>query len=670
MAIIGNLTVGISGLKRNRQRTENRVSLVRFRPPGHHFSSSTWLAAGSFRLHSLVIATSKGDAMNEPEAPQQPSAPPTSTPESPAETQPFVPSIQGLWAGIKKHKVVQWTLAYLAIAYTLLHGAEMLAGTLNWSHGLLRIFTLILILGIPVIITLAWYHGTRGQQRVSGTEFMIIASLLALGGAFLWRDSSNYEQASETAAVSTSAPAVALPDVPVAPNDKSIAVLPFIDMSAEKNQEYMSDGIAEELLNLLAQAPDLKVIARTSSFAFKGQNLDIAEIARKLNVAYVLEGSVRTSGKQMRITAQLVRAADSTQLWSEKYDRPPDDIFAVQDAIANAIVQALQIKLMGGTLSRREGGTDNLEAYQFYLRAVNAQSQLTRVSLDAAEDYAERAIKLDPHFGRAWSRLALIERDMLIQGSLATSEGTRRVRQHAQRALELSPDIAEAHALLHQFYVVSYDWAAAQEEVQQALAIDPTDPEALAVAATLSATFGRYDDADQQIRAALNRDPLSPTLILLHADNLYRMGRFAEAEGILRSLVARQPASEWIRIHIAKLLLAQGKPEAALAMAQQEIDEGARLVYLPVFLQAAGRKAEADAALKAQIEYWAVECAACIARTYAYRGEHDFALEWLERAYQQKDTSLLNIVDEPLFGNLADDPRFKAFLRNRLKLPI
>ena len=204
---------------------------------------------------------------------------------------------------------------------------------------------------------------------------MIIAILLALGGAFLWRDSTDHEEAAETAAVATPAPLAALTAVPVAPDDKSIAVLPFADMSAEKNQEYMADGIADELLNLLAQAPDLKVIARTSSFAFKGQNIEIAEIAKKLNVAHVLEGSVRTSGDKLRITAQLIRTADSTHLWSERYDRPMDDIFAVQDEIANAIVQALQIKLLGGTLNRRAGGTQNLEAYQLYLRALRRRAR-------------------------------------------------------------------------------------------------------------------------------------------------------------------------------------------------------------------------------------------------------------------------------------------------------
>ena len=257
---------------------------------------------------------------------------------------------------------------------------------------------------------------------------------------------------------------------------KSIAVLPFADMSAEKNQEYMSDGIAEEVLNLLAQVPDLKVIARTSSFAFKGQNIEIAEIAKKLNVAHVLEGSVRTSGNQLRITVQLIRASDSTHLWSEKYDRPLNDIFTVQDEIANAVVQALRIRLAGGTLSRREGGTQSFEAYRLYLRATKAINQNTRESLDAAEEYAEEAIKLDPHYGGAWDMLAAVVSLQTQNAFLPATEGFERARQLAQRAIELSPNLPDpltTIAAIHHRY--DWNWAAAEAAIQRALEIDPAN---------------------------------------------------------------------------------------------------------------------------------------------------------------------------------------------------
>ena len=451
--------------------------------------------------------------------------------------------------------------------------------------------------------------------------------------------------------------------------DKSVAVLPFVDMSEMKDQEYMADGIAEELLNLLAQVPDLTVIARTSSFAFKGQNVEIAEIGEKLNVAYVLEGSVRKSGKTLRISAQLIRTADSTHLWSETYDRPLDDIFKVQDEIANSIVQAMQIRLAGGEASRRKGGTLNLEAYQLYLRATSALNQNTQESLDAAGDFLDQAIRLDPGYGMAWYEQATVVSMKTDNAWLDPREGWERVRQLAQHALQLSPDLAEAHARLQWAYMsLDWDWPAAEAEGRRALAIDPTNPGALMAAGRLSATLGRSRDAEKQLRAALVRDPLNPYVIWNLGFAYYRAGRFAESEALYRKLLELEPNFLWTRSYLAKSLLAQDQADAALAMVRQEPDQAIRLWFYPVFLQAAGRQAEADEALLAQIAQWADTGAFFIAMTYAHRGDHDRALEWLERAFRQKDASLDEIVGEPLFGSLAGDPRFKAFLR-KMKLP-
>ncbi len=507
-------------------------------------------------------------------------------------------------------------------------------------------------------------EGDRGKHRALGVGLTLIAVLLVLGGGVFW-----YYQGASDAPAAQPALATASPVATAAPNKKSIAVLPFTDMSAEKNQEYMSDGIAEELLNLLAQVPELKVIARTSSFAFKDEKIEIAEIAQKLNVAHVLEGSVRKSHNTIRITAQLIRAADSTQLWSETYDRPLDDIFAVQDEIAGAIVQALQIQLMGGTLTRREGGTQNLEAYQLYLRALSATNRNTLSSLDSAGVYLEQAIKLDPAYGMAWYALATVVSMKTDNVWLAPTEGWERVRQLAQHALQLSPDLAEAHARLGWAYMsLDWDWPAAEAEGRRALAIDPTNPTALMAAGRLSATLGRWNDSERQLRAALVRDPLNTYLIWNLGFTYYRAGRFTESESLYRQLLELEPGFLWTRSYLGKTLLAQGKAEAALAMVQQEADEVTRLWFLPIVLQAAGRQAEADEALQAQIAQWADTGAFFVAMTYAYRGDHDRALEWLERAYQQKDASLDEIVGEPLFRNLADDPRYKAFLR-KMNLP-
>jgi TolB-like protein len=505
--------------------------------------------------------------------------------------------------------------------------------------------------------------GSRWRVRPVGLTLIVLS--LILGGGLFWR----YQNATDMPAT-TPAPTTAEPVAAAAPNQKSIAVLPFADMSEKKDQEYMSDGIAEELLNLLSQVPELKVIARTSSFAFKGEKIEIAEIAKKLNVAHVVEGSVRKSGNKLRITVQLIRAADSTHLWSETYDRPLNDIFAVQDEIAGAIVQALQIRLAGGDLSRQKGGTQNLEAYQLYLRGISAQNQNTQSSRDTAGEYLEQAIKLDPNYGRAWLGLAANVNLKTDNGVLDPNVGYPRVRQLAQHAMQLSPALAaEVHSWLQYVHMVwDWDWDAAEAEGRRALAIDPTNPSVLTGAGMLARTLGRWDESERYLLAALVRDPLDPYTVWNLGNTYYRAGRFAESESTYRKLLELAPDFGWTRPYLGKTLLAQGKPEAALAMVQQVVDEGWRLLFLPVVLQEAGRQAEADEALKAQIVQWADTGAFYVAQTYAYRGDHDLALEWLERAYRQKDAYLVEITGDPMFKNLADDPRYKAFLR-KMKLP-
>jgi TolB-like protein/Flp pilus assembly protein TadD len=575
---------------------------------------------------------------------------------------------ESIWTSLRRRKVVQWGLVYVAAAWGFLQGLEYVSEAFEWPTQLRQVALLLLLIGLPIVLVLAWYHGDRGQQRITTPEFAILTLLLLLGGGAFWY----YQRASEVDATpSTPAgPATASPlDRAVAPNDQSIAVLPFADMSPEKDQEYMSDGIAEELLNLLAKVPDLKVIARTSSFAFKGQNVEVAEIAKRLNVAHLLEGSVRKSGNTVRITAQLIRTSDSMHLWSERYDRPLDDIFAVQDEIAKAIVQALQIRLMGDTLGGPEVGAQNLEAYELYLRAVNARNQNTQSSLDAAIEYLQRAVELEPGYGMAWSLMAeaiLLKTD---SGWLQSTEGYEQARQLAQHALQVSPDNVHAHAmLLYVHRTLDWDWAAAEADGQRALAIDPTNPTVLGYMALISRTLGRWGDAEGQLRAALARDPLNPLVISDLAGTYYRAGRYAESEALNRKLLELQPDFAWARYGLARTLLAQGKPDSALAVLQQEGNKGNRLQILPIILQAAGRQVEADEALEEQIAHWADTGAFYVARTYAFRGDHERSLQWLERAYKQKDPGLADLVGEHAFSNIADDPRFKAFLR-KMNLP-
>jgi adenylate cyclase len=585
-------------------------------------------------------------------------------------TTPIEPAQDGLWTRLRRRKVVQWGLVYVAAAWGFLQGLEYVTETYHWPEQLRQVSFLALLIGLPIVLVLAWYHGDRGQQRISTPEFAILTLLLLLGGGAFWY----YQRTSETATAATTAAQSAAPAAPplepaAAPDAKSIAVLPFADMSPAKDQEYMSDGIAEELLNRLANAPELIVIARTSSFAFKGDKVDIAEIARKLNVAHIVEGSVRASGDRLRITAQLIRTADRAHIWSQTYDRTLEDIFQIQDEIAGAIAEALQIKLMGGPLSRREGGTQNLRAYQLYLRAWNGEDWNTDQSLNAAQKFLEEAIALDSHFGLAWSLLASVQRMKVQIGTVGAKEGLERALQFTQHALELSPDSAHAHSSLSALHIEhDWDWRAAERESQQAMALDPNHLTVLSNAARLSLALGRWSEAEPLLRQALNRDPLNADVFYSIGQMYYRSGRLREAEATYLRMMEAFPAAPWNRTMLAAVYLAQGRADDALKIVQQEDDETLRLVLLPSALYATGQSADAEAALRAQIEKWSASGPYYIALSYAVRGDRDEVIDWLERAYEQGDPGLNEIVGEPKFNDMLTDARFKAFLR-KMKLP-
>lgn len=373
----------------------------------------------------------------------------------------------------------------------------------------------------------------KSRQKRLWVATVAAVLLLALLVGKLWLSNRSAPQ-NATALVAT----VTTATVPVAPTiaEKSIAVLPFTDMSEKKDQEYFADGMAEEIIDLLVKVPDLHVSARTSSFYFKGKPTKVPDIARELGVAQILEGSIRRSGNQLRVTAQLVRADNGYHLWSQTYDRDLHDVFKVQDDIAKAVVKALQITLMGSSMSRRAGGTQDLEAYQLFLRANYANQQNNKASVEMARGYCERAIKLDPNFALAWAGLSYITSGLTLLRALPVSEGNERARQLAQHALMLSPDLVDGHVMLGNIHrVYDWDWPAAQAEFRQAIALDPNDSGALLNSALLAATLGRWDESERQARLALVGDPLNPDAYWVLAVTLYRAGRFADAEAIYRS---------------------------------------------------------------------------------------------------------------------------------------
>jgi TolB-like protein len=457
--------------------------------------------------------------------------------------------------------------------------------------------------------------------------------------------------------------------VAVAPiADKSIAVLPFVDMSEKKDQEYFADGMSEEILDLLTKIPGLAVIGRTSSFQFKGKNEDLRTIGAKLNAAYVLEGSVRNSGDQVRITAQLINTRTGTHEWSEIYDRRFDDVLKLQDAIAAAVVRELQLTVATGRLDPRSTLKDP-EAYDLILRARHAVDRFDREGLDEAVALAQRALDRDPTSADAAAALALAYYYQGAFGVLAPAVAFEQSRRAAGTALKLDTKTELAHYVLAKIGIVyDWDWMSAGRELQQVAALAPGSAEVLNGEARLSLALGRWDEALRHVEAALAQDPLDPNsfeaLTLIQA----RLGHLAEGEAAARRALDIRPTYTWGHFYLGLALLARGERETALLEMQRDTSEEGRLAGLAMAYYALGRRAESDAALASMIKEHAGEYAFYIAEAYAFRGQSDEAVHWLERAYAQKDPYLCYLKPEFAQKRLAADPNFKAFLR-KMNLP-
>ncbi|MBS0486842.1 MAG: adenylyl cyclase, partial [Proteobacteria bacterium] len=298
---------------------------------------------------------------------------------------------------LRERKLVQWALAYIAAAFAFIQVLDVIAQRFGWPDQLEKLLILALAIGFFVVLVIAWYHGEKGAQRVTSTELVILALLLAIGGGLLWRFARvpSFVPAATQSAAKTNPPAEVI-------SEKSIAVLPFVNMSGDVKQDYFSDGMSEELLNALAQVKDLKVAGRTSSFYYKGKNEDLRTIGKALGVANILEGSVRQQGDKVRITAQLIRVADDTHLWSHAYDGDLSDVFALQENIARAITDQLKVALVGEQKTRLVPvSTTNPEAHSLYLQATAIFDRRDSPRFPDAIADLQQAIQLDPNYARA-----------------------------------------------------------------------------------------------------------------------------------------------------------------------------------------------------------------------------------------------------------------------------
>ncbi|MGO9717435.1 MAG: TIR domain-containing protein [Steroidobacteraceae bacterium] len=461
-------------------------------------------------------------------------------------------------------------------------------------------------------------------------------------------------------------PMVTANDTPSLPaNEKSLAVLPFADMSEMKDQEYFSDGLAEELIDQLGKTPGLKVIARTSSFSFKGKSDDIPTIAAKLKVANVLEGSVRRSGDHLRVATQLIRADSGEQIWSETYDREFKDVFTVQDDIAAAVVAALKLKLVGESTAEAAHGTTNTEAYTAYLLGRQLYRQATPASYRRGIEFYQRAISLDPRYAQAYADLA---RSQFYLGDLEGSASLMHAaRESAQKAIELDPRLGRGYAMRSFLRRADFDWVGAEADARQALALDPTDPSVLSNYADLYYRLGRFPEAVAMYRKTLERDPLADGSWAGLGLALAALHDYAAAyDAIDRALAAN--SNMYGKYTLAWLQLLDGKTSEALSMYQTIDFEPFRDTGVAMAEHTLGDAKASQAALDALIASSAESDAYQIAEVYAWRGEKDLAFEWLERAYRQQDGGLTEIKIDPYFASLHSDPRYAAFLK-KLNFP-
>jgi len=457
------------------------------------------------------------------------------------------------------------------------------------------------------------------------------------------------------------------PGVKVESAERRVAVLPFVNMSSDVEQEYFSDGLSEELLNLLARIPKLRVTSRSSAFAFKGKNLQISEIARQLNVAHVLEGSVRKSGNRLRIKAQLTEARSDTHLWSETYDRTLDDIFAVQDEIAAAVVAQLKAVLLGALPKVRE---TNPEAYALFLQAREVFRQGTAASTDQAIALYEQVLAIDPHYTDAWDGLAVSYIRQADHGPKSVDEGYGLARAMVNKALGIDRDFALGHARLGRI-ALTYDGdlAAAARHFEHALALEPTNLHIIGAAAILAQNLSKLDQAIAMKEFVVARDPVVAASHATLATTYRLAGRLDESIATLRTALRLSPGRIAAYYGIGCSLALKGEAEAALEAMQQETSELWRLIGLPMAYHLAGRKEESDEAVVELIRKLEVSSSYNIAYVMAFRGESDRAFEWLDKAVHYRDPGLVGIVTEPMFAFIRTDPRWLPFLRRVGKSP-
>ena len=594
--------------------------------------------------------------------------------------------ILSLFAELKRRNVLRAGVLYAGAVWALAQGIAQLGPAFGAPEWVTRWFVIAGAIGFPFWLAFTWFYeftpqGVKRESEIDPSDsvahrtgrkldywivaVMAVAIVLLLTNQFVLRRDA-------TSLAGAQAVADRLATVPA----KSIAVLPLANASGDHDQQYFSDGLSEDLITALAQFDGLKVISRNSSFQFRDSKDDAQTIGAKLGVAHLLEGSVRRLGESVRITAQLVKAADGSILWSQRYDRSFKDLFALQDEITNAVAGALKAQLLAvadaASQSERPPGGD-LEAYTAYLQGKFYDARSGEADARKAIDAYATATRLDPLYAQAFARLSRKWTNLaaaFLSGAPA-QQAYAQARANAETALTLAPDLAAAHdARGYLLGTADFDWTGAEAELRRAVQLAPNDGRVKFSLANLLATLGRSDLAVDLNRQALATDPINAGWYYWLAVHLVPLGRLDEAEQAIRKSIELQPgAATWYAL-LAIIEIQRGDADAALAAARQEPEAGGwREIALTLALQIGSDRPAADAALKALVDTQADEAAYQIAQAHALRKEPDAMFEWLDRTWVNRDPGVATLLFDPIVLRYRDDPRFAAYCR-KVGLPV
>jgi len=581
---------------------------------------------------------------------------------------------------LKRRHVFRTAVAYLALAWLLIEVAGTLFPAFGIPDWVFRFIVVVLALGFAPALIISWVYeitpeGFKRDRDVARDEAgsyrtarrLDVLTMVAIGVALafialdrLWL--------SPMATGPSQLPAVTVPDPTQAADPElaepqyasnSIAVLPFINMSEDPDNEYFSDGLSEELLNLLAKNPGLRVISRSSAFSYKGKNIKLAEIARELNVEHILEGSVRKSGNRVRITAQLIDARSDTHMWSETFDRTLDDIFAIQDEIALSVVRQLRGMLLGEEVPR--ANITDPQAYALFLQSRHLNSQFTKDATDRAEALLKQALSIDPTFAPAWTDLGGVYMRQEDYG-LPVKKSRELAEAAFRQALSIDPGYAQAYASMSLLARANFDFASADQYLQQALQLDAGTADPLAAAASLMRTFGRFDGSIDLALKSISLDPVQASHYANLGYSCYYGGYLDKAASSFRKALSLAPQQFRAHFYLGRVMLARGEVQEALVEMQKESGEYFRLSGLAMASHALGDSDTSDHALGELIDKYGEVAAFQVAEVYAFRSEKDEAFGWLQKAYELEDRGLAVLLGDPVFSDLTDDPRYVAFL--------